>query len=174
MLSESTLLLTNKSILNKIKELGDCISKDYAEQEVVVLCIIKGAMVFCSHLMSHINADVYLDCIDVSRYGSRLEGGELVVKSNPTLNLTNRNLLIVDDMIDQGETLQFVQNYCVNQGAASIKTAVLLQKEHNRKISTEVPIDYCAFTIPDAFVFGFGIDCKGRYRNLPDIYALNQ
>ncbi len=174
MLEESKeIVLSNETILAGIEKMGNQISKDYGENEFIALCIMKGAMVFCGHLIDKISSPLHLDYMDVSRYGNELTGNSLLVKTEPSSNMENCKVLIIDDMIDEGETLLYVQNYCKEKGAAEIKTAVLLDKKHNRRIDASIPIDYCAFTIPDKFIFGFGIDCKGLYRNLPDIYALN-
>lgn len=165
-------ILSAEDIHRGIAAMGQQISGDYGDAEITVLCVLKGGMVFCSHLLTQITSPVSLDYIDVTRYGNALQANDLHIKAEPSSDLSGRQVLIVDDMIDEGETLRFVQAYCRSKGAASVKTAVLLDKIHDRKINPPVSVDYCAFTIPDHWVYGFGIDRQGLCRNLPDIYAL--
>ena len=142
------------------------------KKEVVVLCVMNGGMIFCAHLLPLLNFPLQFDALQISRYGDKNTGGALRWLKKPTIELRNKHILIVDDLIDEGVSLTEVFNYCDAENPASVKVAVLLNKETVRRIPDAVTPNYIGLTIPDEFIFGFGIDYKNYYRNLLDIYSI--
>ncbi len=165
-------LIAKKDIVQSIEKLAATINKDFMGQDVVVLCVMTGGMVFCSHLLTHLSFPVRFDYVHISRYGDKDHGGQLRWIKEPNLNLDGQNILIVDDMIDEGVSLTEVVNFCLNKNPRSVKTAVLLNKEKPRKHNDIVEPDYHGFAIEDKFVYGFGIDYKHYYRNAENIYLV--
>ena len=143
------------------------------DQSVILLSILKGGLVVTGHLLPKLVFDIELDYVHATRYRNNTLGvGEVEWKQYPSSVLTGRAVLIVDDIFDEGITLAVVKQYCIEQGAKHVSLAVLLDKEHERKHSDCVP-DYVALTVPDVYVFGFGLDYYGHYRNAPGIYSLS-
>ncbi len=142
------------------------------KKEVVVLCVMNGGMVFCAHLLPLLNFPLQFDALQISRYGDKDIGGALRWLKKPTIELRNKHLLIIDDLIDEGVSLTEVFNYCEGENPASTKVAVLLNKETTRRAPEAITPNYIGLSIPDEFIFGFGIDYKNYYRNLLDIYSI--
>jgi hypoxanthine phosphoribosyltransferase len=142
------------------------------KKEVVVLCVMNGGMVFCAHLLPLLNFPLQFDALQISRYGDKGIGGALRWLKKPTIELRNKHILIVDDLIDEGVSLTEVFNYCEGENTASTKAAVLLNKETARRAPEAITPNYIGMSIPDEFIFGFGIDYKNYYRNLLDIYSI--
>ena len=142
------------------------------KKEVVVLCVMNGGMVFCAHLLPLLNFPLQFDSLQISRYGDKGIGGALRWLKKPTIELRNKHILIVDDLIDEGVSLTEVFNYCEGENTASTKAAVLLNKETARRAPEAITPNYIGMSIPDEFIFGFGIDYKNHYRNLLDIYSI--
>ncbi len=168
--SQAKQLIAKKEIVQSIEKLAATINQDFVGQDVVVLCVMNGGMVFCSHLLTHLSFSVRFDYVHVSRYGDKDHGGQLRWIKEPSINLDGQNILIVDDMIDEGVSLTELVNFCHSKNALSVKAAVLLNKEKPRKHSDIVEPDYYGFAIQDKFVYGFGIDYKHYYRNAENIY----
>ncbi|WP_248884811.1 hypoxanthine-guanine phosphoribosyltransferase [Acidithiobacillus acidisediminis] len=137
---------------------------------VVVLTVLSGAIVIVGQLLPLLHFPLHLDCVQVSRYGDKTRGGDLLWRLTPRENLLDATVLIVDDILDEGVTLLALQDYCLSQGAAAVHTAVMVRKERER--AREVPVDYVGLEVPDRFVFGFGLDARGLGRNAPGIFAL--
>jgi hypoxanthine phosphoribosyltransferase len=142
------------------------------KKEVVVLCVMNGGMVFCAHLLPLLNFPLQFDALQISRYGDKDIGGALRWLKKPTIELRNKHILIVDDLIDEGVSLTEVFDYCEGENSASTKTVVLLNKDTTRRVSEAIVPNYIGLSIPDEFIFGFGIDYKNYYRNLLDIYSI--
>lgn len=166
-----TILLTEEEIQAKVKELGEQISKDYAGLNPLVVCVLKGAAPFMSDLMKRITTHIEMDFMAVSSYGSStVSSGEVRIIKDLDASVEGRHVLIVEDIIDSGLTLNYLLDLLRRRKAESAKIVTLLDKPHNRKIDL-VP-DYCGFVIPDEFVVGYGLDYAERYRNLPFIGVL--
>ena len=142
-----------------------------AQEPVVVLSVLKGGLVVTGQLLPQLSFAIELEYIHLTRYHNQTQGAACEWKYYPDMPLSGRQVLIVDDIFDEGVTLSLVQDYCRSQGAREVATMVLLNKTHQRKKTDCVP-DYIALTVPDIYVFGFGLDYQGRCRNAPGIYSL--
>ncbi len=160
------ILLNEQAIQNKVNELAARISKDYAGKDLVLISILKGALVFTADLMRGITLPVTLDFLHASSYGlGTTSSREIRMKKDIETDIAGRHVLLVDCIIDTGETLDFLLKRYSSRHPASLKTAVLLDKQSRRTV--DVPLDYTGFIIPDVFVVGYGVDCGELHRNLP-------
>ena len=146
------------------------INRDMAGKEVLVLCVMNGGMVTTGMLLPRLSFLLRVDYLHASRYREQTSGDELHWKVNPTQSLAGRHLLIIDDILDEGYTLDAIVRHCQSQSPASVRAAVLVQKRHDRGVRPA--IDYIGLTVPDRYVFGYGMDYKGYWRNAPGIYAV--
>ncbi len=178
-------LISYEQLQTAIANLADTINRDYlpilsdtvngtkeGKSEIVLLCVMNGAMVFCSHLLPLLKFPLQFDSLQVSRYGDKDKGGELRWLKEPDIDLSNKHVLVVDDLIDEGASLMEVVRYCNSKNVRSTKVAVLLDKKTSRRLPDAIIPDYSGLDIPDEFIFGFGIDYKNFYRNLLDIYSV--
>ena len=160
--------LTEEEVDNKIIELGKLISKDYEGKEVVLAIVLKGASMFGCQLAKRITVPTYLDFMTVSSYGSgTVSSGEVKIKKDLDTNIEGKHVIIVEDIIDSGNTLFRLRKLLQERNAASVSIATLLSKPDRREV--EVDVDYVGFVIPDEFVVGYGLDYDQKYRNLPYI-----
>ena len=162
-------LIDRKTVENRIKELAKQIEKDYAGEELYCVGLLKGSVVFLSDLVKEINSPVIIDFMSVSSYGSEtVSSGDVKILKDTDLDLRGKNVLIVEDIIDTGLTLEHVIRYFKeSKGVKTLKTCTLLSKPERRKIN--IDIDYVGFDVPDKFVIGYGLDYDQKYRNLPYI-----
>lgn len=167
-------LLSREQLAEKVKELGAVITRDYADKDTVFVGILKGCFVFMADLVRAVDLNrLELGFMQASSYGSGTESsGVLIIKKDLDMNLTGRHVLIVEDIIDSGNTLTFLKKYLAGRGAASVKICTILDKPSRRK--TPLTPDYCGFTIPDAFVVGYGLDYDEQFRELPDLCILHK
>lgn len=161
-------LIPRTDIADKVREMGEKISADYQGQEVLLIVVLRGAALFAADLCRHITADVVLDFIAVSSYGSSTSTSG-VVRFLKDLDevVENRHVLIVEDIIDTGLTLNYLLENLRSRNPRTIKTCTLLDKPSRRRV--DIRPDYLGFTIDDLFVVGYGLDFDQHYRNLPDI-----
>ena len=162
-------LIDRKTVENRIKELAKQIEKDYAGEEVYCVGLLKGSVVFLSDLVKEINTPVVIDFMSVSSYGSEtVSSGDVKILKDTDLDLRGKHVLIVEDIIDTGLTLEHVIRYFKeSKGVKTLKTGTLLSKPERRKVN--IDIDYVGFDVPDKFVIGYGLDYDQKYRNLPYI-----
>jgi len=162
-------LIDRKTVENRIKELAKQIEKDYAGEEVYCVGLLKGSVVFLSDLVKEINTPVVIDFMSVSSYGSEtVSSGDVKILKDTDLDLRGKHVLIVEDIIDTGLTLEHVIKYFKeSKGVKTLKTCTLLSKPERRKVN--IDIDYVGFDVPDKFVIGYGLDYDQKYRNLPYI-----
>ncbi len=154
------------TIAKRVAELGAQITADYAGLDLHMVCVLNGAFVFMADLVRAIDLPLTVDFLSVSSYGSRTESsGEVRLLKDLEQSLKGRHVIIVEDIIDTGLTMQYLVGYMQGRSPASVKVATLLAKPSRRMV--EVPIDYVGFTIEDAFVYGYGLDVGHRLRNLP-------
>lgn len=146
------------------------INAELGHDDVLLLCVMNGGMAFTTQLMFQLNMPVQLDYVHATRYGDRQVGGAIRWLAEPHEKLRERRVLVADDILDEGQTLRAIVEYCYRQGAAEVNTAVLVEKQHQRR-SAEVHADYRGLLVPDRYVFGYGMDCEGYGRNLSGIYA---
>ena len=165
-------LITEDEIRAKVHELGGRISTDYASKSVTLVSVLKGSLPFMADLMRAISIPVQIDLMEVSSYGgATTESSGLVrILKDLSSSIAGRDVLIVEDIIDTGLTLNYLLRYLRGKNPASLRICALLDKPARRLV--EIPIDYTGFTIPDEFVVGYGLDFGEIYRNLPFIGVL--
>ena len=166
------ILLSEEEVNERIRRLGEQISEDYAGKKVHLVCILKGASFFMCELAKRITVPVSLDFMSVSSYGGDTKSSG-VVKIVKDLDepLTDRHVIVVEDIVDSGRTLSYLLEMLKSRGAADVKLCTLLDKPDRRVV--DVRVDYTGFQIPDAFVVGYGLDYDQKYRNLPYIGVVN-
>ena len=161
-------MLSEEELAGRIKELGAEISKDYEGEEIFLVGILKGAAFFATELAKRITVPVIIDFMSTSSYGAgTASSGEVRITKELDLDMTGKNVLIAEDIIDSGNTLSYLLQYFKDKGAKSVRLATMLDKPDRREV--DVKVDYNGFTIPDEFVVGYGLDYDQRYRNLPYI-----
>lgn len=166
------ILLSEQEIKTRVAQLGRVISEDYKGKELLVIGILKGAIIFLTDLVRSINNPIYFDFMSVSSYGdSASTSGEVRILKDLDKSIEDRHVLIVEDIIDTGLTLDYLTHVLSSRGPASLKICTLLDKPSRRV--TPVYVHYRGFSIADDFVVGYGLDYNERYRNLPYIMALS-
>jgi hypoxanthine phosphoribosyltransferase len=163
------ILITEEELQARIKVLGEEISLDYAGEDLMLICILRGGVLFLCDLMRAITIPHTIDFMAVSSYGTgaRVSGGYVRITLDLTTSIEGRNVLLVEDIIDSGNTIASVLALLETRGPSSLKVCTLLDKLERRE--TEIPIHYRGFVIPNEFVFGYGLDLDEYYRNLPFI-----
>lgn len=141
------------------------------QQPVLLMPVMNGGLVLCGQLMTRLTFPLQVDYLHATRYRDKTRGSDLQWKASPQQSLQGRTLLIVDDILDEGYTLQAVLEYCREQGAAQVYSVVLVEKNHPRA-RADIKADFTGLMVEDRYVFGFGMDYKGYHRNLNGIYAL--
>ena len=169
----SEIVVDRHVLQERIKELAKEINTDYQGQAVLLVCILRGGVMFLTDLMRHLTIPVQLDFMAVSSYsiGARQSSGQARITLDLKTDIADRNVLLVEDIVDSGYTLEAVLSLLKTRRPKSLKTCVLLDKAERREV--DVPIDYTGFVIPDKFVFGYGLDLDEYYRNLPFIGAVD-
>jgi hypoxanthine phosphoribosyltransferase len=164
-------LLTEEQIKRRVKSLAREIKAVYGDKEFTIIALINGAVMFTADLMREIDNPVRLDCVRVSSYGAKIKSiGTPQLIHSLTLDIKNRDVLLIDDILDTGKTLKLVSELILDLKPASLRTCVLLDKKARREVKLEA--DFVGFEIPDKFVVGYGLDFAERYRNLPGIGVL--
>ena len=165
-------LFTREQLQKRIEELGNAITGDFASQPPIMVCILKGAVVFFSELLKNIALPVEIDFMTASSYGdSTVSSGRVKIVKDLSRNIAGKNIVLVEDIIDSGRTLFHLKELLLSRGAASVTIATLLDKPSRRVV--DLRPDYCGFTIPDVFVVGYGLDYAEKYRNLPEVGILS-
>lgn len=166
--------LYSEEVLNtRIEELGKIITEDYKGKKVIVVGVMKGANMFVADLIRKLELDIVLDFIVVSSYGASTEStGIIRLLKDLDENISGEHVLVVEDIIDSGLTLEYIVKNFETRNPASVKICTLLNKVERRKVDTVV--DYIGFQVPDEFIVGYGIDYAERYRNLPYIGILKR
>ena len=164
-------LISEEQIMEKCKELGKIIDKDYEGKEVLLVGLLKGSVPFMAELAKHLNSDVTFDYMNVSSYDG-VESKTLVVKQDLKEDVSGKNILIVEDILDTGKTLYNVKDMLLKRNANSVKIVTMLDKEEGRVI--DMKADYVGFKIPNAFVVGYGLDFNEKYRQLPYVGVLKE
>ena len=167
-----TLLFSKKKINKSIKKIATKLNKDYKNKQVVYLTIMNGGMIFATDLAKKLNLDMEMDYVQVSRYGTETTGGQLIWKHQCETALKDKHVILIDDIFDEGYTLLAVDEWCKEQGAKSVKSAVLVCKIHNRGYA-DFKVDYSGIEVEDLYIFGYGMDYQEKLRHLRDIYYLN-
>jgi hypoxanthine phosphoribosyltransferase len=167
-----TVLLSEETIRARVRELGRELSDEYAGKNPILVNILKGGFVFLADLIRAMDVDCEMDFMVVSSYEDKTEStGVVRILSDLGLNIGGRHVLIVEDIVDTGLTLEYIRELLLARNPASLKIVTLLDKVDRRVL--EVPLDWVGFPIPDAFVVGYGLDYAQRFRNLPYITVLD-
>ena len=172
------LVFHNTEISSALDALAGRLNQQLKDETPVVLCVMQGGLVFSGQLIPRLECMLEIDYIHATRYDNQTTGGELSWKSYPATPLQGRTVLIMDDILDEGNTLKSIIQYCESQGAAKIVSTVLLKKSHNRCADNDYIhqslSDNIALTVEDKYVFGFGMDYNGQYRQCHSIYAIEE
>ena len=166
-------LITEEQIRAKTRELGQQISRDYAGKDLLMVCVLKGAVAFLADLMREITVPHEIDFMAISSYGASTESSGVVrILKDLDTNIEGRNVLIVEDIVDTGRTLHYITENLKTRRPKSVRVCTLLNKPSRRQI--ELALDYVGFDIPNKFVIGYGLDFAEIYRSLPYIGVLKQ
>lgn len=161
-------LINEEKIKSRIKEISKEILKDFKREEIVLVCILKGATYFAIDLSKQLNNNLILDFMKVNSYGNEFESsGKIDFKLDISTDIKNKNVIIVEDIIDSGLTLNYIYDYLIKKNPKKLKICVLLDKKERR--IKNINVDYTGFEIENKFVLGYGMDYKNKYRNLPYI-----
>jgi len=164
-------VLTREEIKKRITGIAVQISKDYENRELVLIGVLKGAFVFLSDLIRHLTIPVQLDFVSVSSYGSGTSStGEIRLTKDLSIDINGKDVLIVEDIIDSGQTLQWLSNYLSSLCPNSVKICTLIDKRERRE--EQISVDYSCHTVEEGFLVGYGLDYAEDYRYLPGIYHL--
>lgn len=168
-----TTIISRAQINDRVAEMGAQISSDFSGTEMIMLCVLKGAVFFATDLARSMSMDVALDFIQVSSYGNqKYSSGVVTILKEPQLDMHGKAVLIVEDIIDSGLSMREVFRYIESRGASRVRTATFLDKPKSRKVPFEA--DYVGFSIEPQFVIGYGLDFAEKYRNIPEIQVLSE
>jgi hypoxanthine phosphoribosyltransferase len=166
-------LIDEDALAGRITELADEVSTDYADRDLLLIGVLKGAVFFMADLMRQITVPCEVDFMAISSYGGSTDSSGVVrILKDLDINIRDRDVLVVEDIIDSGLTLQYLMRNLSSREPASLEVCALLTKPARREI--EVPVRYVGFEIPNHFVIGYGLDFAERYRNLPYVGVLNE
>jgi len=167
------ILIDQESLQSRIKELGGEISRDYERADLLLICILRGGLVFMVDLMRQITVPHQIDFMAVTSYGPGLRhtGGSVRLSLDQNPDIRNKDVLLVEDIVDSGNTIAYVLEFLQTRQPRSLKVCTLLDKPERRE--TAVPIHYRGFNIPNRFVFGYGLDLDEYYRNLPFVAVVD-
>lgn len=172
-LGSAELIYDEAAVHAAIERLAGEITDDLEGRRPLVLCVMVGGLVAAGHLLSKLGFPLEIDYLHATRYRGETSGGELVWLARPQTSLEGRTVLIIDDILDEGHTLQGILQDCRERGAAEVRTAVLVHKRHNRCVPG-IQAEYVGLEVEDRYVFGSGMDYKGFLRNAPGIYAASE
>ena len=165
-------LITKEELAIRVGELGKQITEDFKGEELVVVCVLRGSIVFFSDLIREIDLDMQIDFMVLSSYGdSANTSGHVVVKQDLACDIKGKNVLVVEDIVDSGRTIKRLREILSDRDPKSLKIVTLLDKPSRREV--EVSTDYTGMSIPDEFVVGYGLDFAQHYRNMKEICVLS-
>ena len=169
---EADCLYTREEIDSTIRRMASEITEVLANKNPLVFAVMNGGLVFCGKLLTHLHFPLESSYLHATRYRNTTSGGELDWKVPPVHELKDRTVLITDDILDEGHTLAAIIDYCHEAGAREVLTAVLVDKIHDRKARPGQKSDFTGVECEDRYIFGYGMDYQGYWRNAPGIYAL--
>ena len=167
-------LFSGEAVRDAIRQQAERITQDYQDKHPVLVVVMNGGLVFAGQLVTHLDFPLELDYCHATRYRGDTRGAEIAWLARPQTTLRGRHVIIVDDILDEGHTLQCLVDEFTAAGAASVRSAVLLEKLHTRKATPGMVPDYCELKAPDRYLFGFGMDYHHYWRNSDGIYALGE
>lgn len=168
------ILIPEETLQKRIAELGEQISHDYQGQDLLLICVLRGAVIFLTDLIRYISVPLTVDFMAVSSYGvgARRSTGQARITLDLNIDIRDIHVLLIEDIVDSGHTIKAILEFLETRRPKSLRVCTLLDKAERREV--RVPIDYRGFVIPDKFVFGYGLDVDEYYRNLPFIGVLDQ
>ena len=169
---EADCLADRNSIETAIKNIATKITEKLSHRNPVVFCVMNGGLIFSGQLITSLEFPLELGYLHATRYGRDVVGGELEWIVKPQIELSGRTVLLLDDILDEGVTLKALADDCRERGATEVFTAVLVEKHHDRKVEPGFKADFTGFVLGDRFLFGYGLDYDGVWRNAPGIYAV--
>ena len=172
LLADAELIHPAATIQTALDEVAARIRTQLADSNPLLLCVMTGGVVFCGQLLPRLDFPLDFDYLHATRYGPETQGGKISWRSAPWISVKGRTVLVVDDILDEGVTLAAVKDSLLRLGAADVLLAVFADKLNGRQ--KPVLADFSALTVPDRFVFGYGMDVNGAWRNLPAIYAMKE
>lgn len=166
-------LFSKEQIAKRVEELGKKITLDYKGQELVAVCVLKGAFVFFADLVRAINLDLEIDFVRLSSYANqKSRTGRVIFSKDMEVPVENKHLLIIEDIVDTGHSMAYLKKVLSARGAKSVKICTLIDKRERREV--EVQVDYAGFVLEKGFIVGYGLDYAEKYRNLPGVYELRE
>ena len=173
-MAEADCLATPAEVSAALDRMAAAITHQLANTNPLCYCVMNGGLVIAGRLLSRLFFPLEVAYLHASRYGHELNGTTLLDwRVRPTQDLAGRTVLVIDDILDEGHTLEAIVSHCRSEGAADVRTAVLVHKLHDRKVRPDIRPDFHGLDIADRYLFGCGMDYKGYWRNAPGIYALN-
>lgn len=171
-LNDAELIHTSDAVEAAIVRLSQEITQTLQDKQPIIICVMGGGIVFAGQLLTKLSFALEVDYVHATRYQNQTVGKVLVWKALPKLDLTGRTVLLIDDILDEGVTLLEIKNKCLSLGASEVLSAVLVEKKlgHTKPIKA----DFIGLEVPDKYVFGYGMDAYGWWRNLSAIYALTE
>ena len=166
------ILLTEEQIKARIKELGEELTREYADKDPVIIGVLKGVVVFYADMIREIKVPSQIDFMWISSYSGTNSTGNMQVKRDVTVDIKDRHVLILEDIFDTGNSLDYTYRHLMFKQPASLKICTLLDKPERRKPGITLKADYTGFTIPNEYVVGYGLDYNEHYRNLPYVGVL--
>ena len=167
-----TEIISKLQLQARIEELGRRITEDYQGKQLVLLGVLNGAFIFTADLCRAINLDLEIDFIRVASYGAAMQSsGTIHLLHEPRIDLTGKDVLLVEDIVDSGTTMAWLQNHFQQSPANTVRICSLIDKKERRV--TPVAVDYTGYTLESGFLVGYGLDCAEKHRNLPAIYSLD-
>lgn len=170
LLDSAELIYSGQTVAQTLQRLAAEITRELSQQQPLVLCLMGGAVVFTGQLLPLLGFPLDFDFVHLTRYGKELRGGDIHWRVAPRENIEGRIVLALDDILDEGITLAALRDYALQNGAKAFYSAVFTEKQTGRPKPFKA--DFVGLTVPDRYVFGFGMDIHGAWRNLPAIYAL--
>jgi hypoxanthine phosphoribosyltransferase len=164
------LVIAQTDIARRVKELGAAITRDYEKGQLLVVGILNGAFIFMADLVREIKRELEVDFVRVASYGMETTSGSLRFTKDIELDIQDKNLLVVEDIIDTGHTMANLRQSFEGRGARSVRFCALIDKKARREV--EVAVDYVGFEVQSGFLVGYGLDCREKYRQLKDVYLL--
>ncbi|EMO9597565.1 hypoxanthine-guanine phosphoribosyltransferase [Pseudomonas aeruginosa] len=171
-MAEADCLFNNDEVEAAIGRVAEAINRDLGKTNPVVFCVMNGGLIFSGKLLPLLDFPLELSYLHATRYRNETSGGELFWKAKPEISFIDRDVLIIDDILDEGHTLSAIIDFCKHAGARAVHTAVLVDKEHERKARPDLKASFTGLYCADRYVFGYGMDYKGYWRNAAGIFAV--
>lgn len=169
-LDSAELIHSEQTITQTLHRMAADITRELSQQQPLVLCVMRGAVIFAGQLLPQLRFPLDFDYVHLTRYGNALKGGEIRWRVEPRESVKDRVILVLDDILDEGITLAAIRDKVLENGAKAFYSAVFAEKQTGRPKPFQA--DFTGLTVPDRYVFGFGMDIHGAWRNLPAIYAV--